>query len=117
MAQILVYLPNISTDLLVEFMRPKMGDLDPWVSFEKLAGKVRFRAPELGINLLDQSEQLYVTVIQNLIDTAKSLGATQFTLEKEGYVMQRQPTDATPQRIEQLLIAFNLFEIEQINIY
>ena len=117
MPSILVYLPNISTDLLIEFLGANLGDLEPWVSFEKLSGKTRFRAPELKIQLQDQATQLRISVIQYLIATAKSLGATQFTLEKEGYNMQRQPTDAPPQRIEHLLIAFNIDEIDQINIY
>ena len=117
MPSILVYLPNISTDLLIEFMVGTLGDLEPWVSFEKLSRKTRFRAPELKIELQDQTDQLFVSVIHNLIATSKSLGATQFTLEKEGYTMQRQPTDASPQRIQNLLIAFNVHDIEQINIY
>lgn len=117
MPSILVYLPNISTDLLIEFMVATLGDIEPWVSFEKLSGKTRFRAPELKIELQDKAEQLYISVIQNLVATSKSLGATQFTLEKEGYAMQRQPTDTPPQRIENLLIAFNVKDIEQINIY
>lgn len=117
MPNILVYLPNISTDLLIEYLSHNLGDLEPWVSFEKLAGKARFRAPELSIQLKDQTDQLYISVIQHLIATAKSLGGSQFTLEKDGYSMQRQPTDAPPQRIENLLIAFNVKDIEQINIY
>ena len=117
MASILVYLPNISTDMLIELLRVNMGDLEPWVAFEKLPGKTQFRAPELSIELKDQTKQLYITVIQNLIESAKILGGSQFTLEKEGYTMQRQPTDMPPHRIEHLLIAFTLFEIEQINIY
>ena len=117
MPSILVYLPNISTELLVEFMAATLGDLEPWISFEKLGGKTQFRAPELKIELKDQAEQLFISVIQNLIATSKSLGATQFTLEKAGYTMQRQPTDASPQRIANLLIAFSVFDIEQINIY
>ncbi|MBX2820757.1 MAG: hypothetical protein KTR29_13780 [Rhodothermaceae bacterium] len=117
MPSILVYLPNISTDLLIEFMTASLGDIEPWVGFKKLGGKTQFRAPELSIELQDSSDQLYISVIKNLIATAKSLGATQFTLEKEGYSMQRQPTDAAPQRIENILIAFNVKDIEQINIY
>lgn len=117
MANILVYLPNISTDTLIELLRMKMGDLEPWVAFEKLPGKTRFRAPELSIVLKDRTQHLYITVIQYLIEAAKILGASQFTFEKEGYAMQRQPTDAPPRRIEHLAIALNVFEIEQINIY
>ena len=117
MATILVYLPNISTDTVIELLRAKMGDMEPWVTVEKLPGKTRFRNPELSIKLGDSTQHLYISVVQNLIESAKILGASQFTLEKEGYSMQRQPIDMPPHRIVHLLIAFNLNEIEQINIF
>ena len=116
-SRIPVYSPNISTDKLVDLITLHLDDLAPWVSFERISGKTRFRAPDLQIILRDKTRQLQVSIIQYLIEAAKLLGATQFTIVKDGFTMRQQPTDMPPQRIEQLLIAFNTFEIEQINIY
>ena len=90
MPSILVYLPNISTDLLIEFMTASLGDIEPWVGFKKLGGKTQFRAPELSIELKDSSDQLYISVIQNLIATAKSLGRHAI------YAGERRVLNATP---------------------
>ena len=116
-AKIQIYSPNISTDKLVDLLTLQLDELAAWVSFERLKGKARFRAPDLCIILSECTHQLQVTTIQCVIDSAKLLGASQFSIQKEGYTMRQQPTDIPPARIEQLLIAFNMFEIEQINIY
>ncbi len=114
---ILVYMPNISTDKLMQLMEIQLGDLMPWVSMEKLPGKSQFRSPELRITLNDRTEKLQITVVQYLIEASSLLGASQFSFQKDGYSMRQLPTDTSPQHIEQALIAMNTFDVEQINIY
>lgn len=92
------------------------------MDFERLETGVKFRAPDLVIVVLPDAsdlkpEVLLVKVVQYLIEAARLLGATQFSIEHEGFDMRLRPTDLGAHHIEHLIIASSSFKLDQINIF
>jgi hypothetical protein len=87
------------------------------VDVERLAKRVVFRAPDFCISVDDSATWLRTLVIQELIDAARQLGATQFTLEYNGLPIRRHPTRIAPEKIDHLLMASYSFDLIQINIF
>ncbi len=117
-----VYSPNISTQRLIDLLSATLNQERTIVDFERLDSGVKFRAPDLVIVLHpDVSDMepgaLLVNVVQRLIEAARLLGATQFSLEHDGFDMRLRPTDIGAQHIEHLIIASSSFKLDQINIF
>lgn len=112
-----VYVPNISTDKLMEIFLINL-EVESWmVNIERLEKGTVFRAPDLAINMNIDSDQLVVKVVTCLIESARLLGATQFSIKHQGFDMRLRPTNLDAQHIEHLLIASRSFQIDQINIF
>ena len=112
-----VYVPNISTDKLIDLLSVNIDVDGSLVDFERLDKGVNFRAPDVAIMIHMDDEMLLVQVVQYLIEAARILGATQFSIEHEGFKMRLRPTNLHAQHIEHLLIASRTFKIDQINIF
>ena len=112
-----VYIPNISTDKLIELLFFNLEEESLMVDVEHLEKATAFRSPDFAVKVNSDSEQLMVRVIVCLIESARLLGATQFSIEHEGFDMRLRPTNLGAQNIEHLLIASSSFHIDQINIF
>ena len=70
-----VYIPNISTDKLIDLLTANM-DVDlSIVDLERLDKGAKFRAPDVAIIVHADSEQLVVRVVQYLIEAARIPGS------------------------------------------
>ncbi len=112
-----VYIPNISTDKLIALTMANLEEESLMVDIKPLEKTTAFRAPDFAVNIQSDSEPLYIKVVQNLIESARLLGATQFSFEHDGFDMRLRPTNLGAQHIEHLLIASSSFQIVQINIF
>ncbi|MFK7845366.1 MAG: hypothetical protein AB8G77_08700 [Rhodothermales bacterium] len=127
-----VYIPNISTEKLIELLSISLDMESSIVDFELLEKGARFRAPELAIvvtaenasadvlspdSMPENVEKRLIIVVQHLINAARILGATQFSIEHKGFDMRLRPTNLDVQHIEHLIIASGSFKIDQINIF
>ena len=132
-----VYIPNISTEKIIELLSNNLNVDGSIVDFELLEKGAKFRAPGMALivnteengsdhlesvnqqsSMLSAKDELRLTrVIQVLIKAARVLGATQFSFEHEGFDMRLRPTSLSDQQIAHLLIASRTFKIDQINIF
>ena len=112
-----VYIPNISTDKLIGLLSTNT-DLDRTLfHVEVLEKGATFRAPDIAVFVLTDDDMFMVKVVQSLIEAARLLGATQFSIEHEGFDMRLRPTNLHARHIELLLIASRTFKIDRINIF
>ncbi len=112
-----VYIPNMSTEKLIDLLSNTLDVESSIVNFERLDKGAKFRAPDMAIVLNTDSESFLVQVVQLLIEASRIMGATQFSIEHEGFDMRLRPTNLDTQHIEHLLIASSSFKIDQINIF
>lgn len=112
-----VYIPNVSTEKLIDLLFFNLEADSKLVNIERLEKGTVFRAPDMTIHVQGDSEQVLVKVVQCLIESARLLGATQFSIEHEGFDMRLRPTNLGAQNIEHLLIASSSFQINQVNIF
>lgn len=117
-----VYSPNISTERLIDLLSATLNQDRKIVDFEFLDTGAKFRAPDLVIVVFPESsdtvaQALLVQIIQYLIEAARLLGATQFSIDHDGFDMRLRPTNLDAQHIEHLVIASSAFKIGQINIF
>ena len=127
-----VYIPNISTEKLIELLTISLDGESSNVDFEILEKGAKFRAPDLALivstehvsvdvlspdGTIENAEKRLIQVVQHLINAARILGATQFSIEHEGFDMRLRPTSLDVQHIEHLMIASSSFKIDQINIF
>ncbi len=112
-----VYIPNISTQKLADLLTSSVGDQAEKVDFEVLEKGAGFRAPELAVVVQTADEAFLVQVVKLLLEGARLLGATQFSIEHEGFDMRLRPINLAAQQVEHLMIASGPFKIDQINIF
>lgn len=132
-----VYIPNISTEKLIDLLKGSLDVDASIVDFEVLDKGAKYRAPDLALivstdtistgtgsvdvsspdDTLENAEKRLIKVVQHLVHAAKFLGATQFSIEHEGFDMRLRPTNLNVQNIEHLMIASSSFKIDQINIF
>lgn len=112
-----LYVPNISTDRLIELLASNLNVEEDLITFERLSKGAKFRAPEVAVIVNSDAEDLLIGTVKCIIDAARILGATQFSIEHEGFDMRLRPTSLDGQHIEHLMIASGSFPIDQINIF
>jgi len=117
-----VYSPNISTEKLIDLLAANLNQERSIVDFERLETGVKFRTPDMAIVINSEAsniegQALLVMVFRYLLKAAQILGATQFSIEHEGFDMRLRPTNLDGQHIENLIIASNTFSIDQINLF
>ncbi|MEM8484132.1 MAG: hypothetical protein AAF564_01225 [Bacteroidota bacterium] len=112
-----VYIPNISTQKLADLLTDSVDpEADP-VEFEVLEKGAGFRAPELAVVVHTSDEAFLIKVVKLVLEGAQLLGATQFSIEHEGFDMRLRPINISAQQVAHLMIASGPFKIDQINIF
>ncbi len=112
-----LYIPNISSEKLISIMSSNLNIDRLLVDFERLEEGTKFRAPSIAMIINSDAENLLIGVIQCVMEAARALGATQFSIKHEGFDMRPRPTNLRAQQVEHLMIASGPFKIDQINIF